>query len=116
MDFKIDISVLFAIIPNTIIIAVFYYAFSRKIKDIVDDTIKNKERDLSELIEKLETRYEQRLVMMEAKLHSTEQNLSNTKEIVKTLETHNMHILKAVDDIKESITKLHERLDARGKI
>lgn len=109
MDFKVDASFLLSLIPNAIIIAVFYYAFSRKIKDVVDEAMREKEKDLVNAIEKLELRYEQRLVMMDAKLHSTEQNLSNTKEIVRTLETHNMHILKAIDDIKESLAKLVER-------
>lgn len=118
----IDTSALWVIIPNAFIIAVFYFAFIQKIKQTVDEKLKTYTVDQAaqiqsivkssiESMDKFEIRYEQRLIMMEARLSTNEQNITNTKEIVKTLETHNLHILKAVDDIKESITRLHERLD-----
>lgn len=124
VSFSIDLTTLWYLIPNTIIIAVFYFAFVSKINDIVganltinndkqDTKITKMVKDCLDAVEKLEMQYEQRLVMMDAKLHSTEQNVNNITAVTRTLETHNMHVLKSMDEIKESMIRLHERLDSR---
>ena len=120
----IDLSFLWTLIPNAVIIAVFYFAFVQKIKETVDeklnkniadqdDQIKKINKANADEMDKFEFRYEQRLLMMEGRQNNTEQSLNNTKEIVRILETHNMHIMKSVDEIKDAINRLHERLDKK---
>jgi RNA binding exosome subunit len=106
---------LWYLIPNGVMIAVFYYAFTQKIKQTVDEKIKEysteQRKQTLDTIDKIEIRHDTRITMLDAKLHTTDQSLATTREIVKALETHNEHILKTIDGVAESMVRLHERLD-----
>jgi hypothetical protein len=115
MTIPIDSNFFWYLIPNGVLIAIFYFAFVQKIKEIVDKKIgdysaKNEKQTL-ESIDKIEMRHDTRITMLDTKLHTTDQSLAHTREIVKALEAHNEHLIKTVDSVAESMIRLHERLD-----
>lgn len=117
-----NFDLLIILIPNTLFLAVAYYAFTQKVKETVDAKLKDYEaahkeeikivkQSFADIVDKIEIRYEQRINLIDSKLHSTEENLTQTREITKVLETHNTHILKSIDTISDNVVKIHNRLD-----
>lgn len=115
----IEFPSLWSLLGNTIIFGILFYAGFQRIKSVIEEKqsehsekIRN-ETDIS--IHRFEASYEQRLLLLEQRMIDSQNQINQNNQIIKTLETHNMHILKAVDDIKDSVTRLHERLDNKEK-
>lgn len=115
MTVTLDWNILWSLIPQSVFLLVIWYSFRQKIKEIAKGEVSSPIKELRDqvlaMIDKVDLRHDTRITMLDAKLHTTDQSLATTREIVKALEAHNEHILKTVDGVADSITRIHERLD-----
>ena len=107
MDLKI---VLTLVVGNGVVLSVFYYAFTSKIKEIA----RHEARETREEFDIFESKIETRLLAMEMRTNTNQEKISLVSLEVSTLkqmsENFSNRIEKALDGIHDRIDKVLETL------
>jgi predicted RNase H-like nuclease (RuvC/YqgF family) len=110
MDLKI-VSTL--VIGNGVVLSIFYYAFTSKIKEIA----RNEAKETKQEFESFETKIETRLLAMDEHIHKNIRDISNlqseTSALSKAFERITSRIEQALSKIDDRVDKILERLSEK---